>query len=88
MAYRIEIKKSARKELAKLPKQILRRAARAIDQLADDPRHPGTEKLQDRDLEYRVRVGSYRIVFTIDDEDQLVTIMAVQDRKDVYRKRN
>ena len=68
-----------------MSKVVLRRVAAAIDKLRDDPRHAGTEKLTDRAGEYRVRVGDHRVVYTVDDKKQVVTVVAVRDRKDVYR---
>mgnify|MGYP001146854820 CR=1 FL=1 len=52
--------------------------------LAEDPRPPAARKLQGRDG-YRVRVGDYRILYTIDDGVLLVVIVTVGHRRDVYR---
>jgi mRNA interferase RelE/StbE len=87
MAYRIEIKKSAEKELRKLPSKQLEQVRDAIDSLSRNPRHEGVIKLAGRDDQYRVRVGDYRIVFCIFDREVVVFIIAIDNRKDVYRKR-
>jgi len=58
-----------------------------LAKLADDPRPRLHRKLTACKGEYRVRVGDYRIVYTIDDPRRIVEIGIIADRKDVYRKR-
>ncbi len=53
--------------------------------LGNDPRPSGVKKLQGYDFTCRVRVGSYRILYEIDDRAQEVRILRIADRKDVYR---
>jgi mRNA interferase RelE/StbE len=52
--------------------------------LARDPRPPGAKQLQGRDA-LRVRVGSYRIIYAVKDDELLVLVVAVGHRRDVYR---
>lgn len=87
MAYKIEIKRSARKELEKLPKAAQRKVARAIDKLAQDPRHSQAEKLTDSGGEYRAKAGDYRIIYHILDERVVVFVIAIQHRKEAYRRK-
>jgi mRNA interferase RelE/StbE len=61
------------------------RIAAAIDGLAETPRGPGAAKLAGRD-DYRIRVGEYRIVYAVDDEERLVLIARIAHRRDVYRR--
>lgn len=84
MAYRVVLQKSAAKDLAALPKLVRERVAAALRKLAEEPRCHGVRKLVARDNEYRFRVGDYRIVFAIDDTEQLVDVLEVNDRKDAY----
>ena len=53
--------------------------------LHTDPRSYGVKKLKGYTDTYRVRAGNYRIVYTIDDSTQTVTLLTIDDRKDVYR---
>ena len=87
MAYRIEIKKSAKKELQRLPGKNRRQVGGEIDRLAENPRHHGCVKLTDRGGEHRADVGDYRILYHIDDGKRVVQIGAIKNRKDAYRKR-
>ncbi|MGH9101893.1 MAG: type II toxin-antitoxin system RelE family toxin [Acidimicrobiales bacterium] len=55
--------------------------------LADDPRPRGCEKLAGMADAWRIRSGNYRVVYTIDDHVQVVTITRVGHRREVYRRR-
>lgn len=85
MAYRIELASTAKKQMDKLPRDIQTRIATAIDNLAETPRPPGTKKLKGADDLWRVRVGSYRIVYQLQDEKLLVLVVKIGHRKQVYR---
>ncbi|MBX3179431.1 MAG: type II toxin-antitoxin system RelE/ParE family toxin [Candidatus Hydrogenedentes bacterium] len=85
MPYSVSIKRSAEKEIDDLPVGIFERVASAILELEAEPRPPGCVKLRGMD-KFRIRVGSYRILYTIDDERLSVRVVAVGHRGDVYRK--
>ena len=83
--FEVLIKRSAVKEIESIPrKKDRQRVVRRIGQLADDPRPPGCRKLSGRDR-YRIRQGSYRIVYAIEDERLIVYVVKVGHRRDVYR---
>ena len=85
MPYTIIFKPRARRELAKIPKKVAERIARAIDTLADQPRPSGCKKLTNEDGLWRIRVGDYRIVYKIEDDRLVVLIVTLGHRRDVYR---
>ena len=85
--YQIEFTKSASKQLKKLPKEQQIRIQAKIDELADNPRPDGVVKLTNS-ANYRIRVGSYRIVYDILDDILLISVVKVSHRKDVYRSKN
>jgi mRNA interferase RelE/StbE len=85
MPYSIIIENRAQKEFLKLPAQYSAAARLAIDALAENPRPYGVKKLAGSKDGYRVRVGGYRILYTIEDNRRLVTVYRIKDRKDVYR---
>jgi len=85
LRYRIQIKASAAKALEGLPKQHQRRVGKAIDALAADPRPEGVKKLH-ADEGWRIRVGDYRIIYTIDDGVLVVCIIRIGHRRDIYKK--
>ena len=82
--YKIFIKPSAVKELNKIPKKELIKITESIKSLSDNPRPPGCEKLAAQNS-YRIRQGSYRIIYTIEDDRLIVIIVKVGHRRDVYR---
>jgi mRNA interferase RelE/StbE len=85
-SYRVLIKPSAAKEIEAVDqKRDRQRIVATILALADEPRPVGCEKLAGERDRYRVRVGRYRIVYSIADDELLVLVVRVADRKDVYR---
>ena len=83
--YEVFIKPSALKELDSLGTRKLRRAIAArISALARDPRPPGCRKLADQER-FRIRLGTYRIVYSGDDAHRTVLVVKVGHRKDIYR---
>ena len=83
--YRVLIKPSAVKEIEAIPqKKIRQQIVRRIQQLAENPRPPGSKKLSGYDR-YRIRQGTYRIVYAIEDDKLVVYVVKVGHRKDVYR---
>ena len=83
-SYKLLIKPSAAKEIEALPKKDRVRVVHRIQDLAQDPRPPGSEKLSGHD-KYRVRQGQYRIVYSVSDEETVVCVVKVGHRKDIYR---
>lgn len=78
---------TARRQFTRLTARNATLAARimaAVDALAINPRPPGCVKLTGTDA-YRIRVGSYRIVYTVDDDAVQVTIIRIAHRGDAYR---
>lgn len=86
MAYRIELKPKAAKQLADLPQADRRRVAGRIDALADDPRPPSAKKLKGVRGLYRLRAGRYRILYQVRRKVLLVLVLRIQHRRDVYRR--
>jgi mRNA interferase RelE/StbE len=83
-AYKIYFKESVEKDLRAIPKKDLQKIILRIEELAIDPRLPGSEKLTGQDR-YRIRQGRYRIVYSIQDKELTVWIVKVVHRKEVYR---
>lgn len=82
--YRIAFKRSVIKDLRQIPNQDVQRILKRIDDLADEPRGSGAEKLTGEEV-FRVRQGNYRILYTVEDDVVTVTIVRVGHRRDAYR---
>ncbi|MEE8421426.1 MAG: type II toxin-antitoxin system RelE/ParE family toxin [Dehalococcoidia bacterium] len=85
VAHSVSLARQADRELRALPARVVRRIRPAIDSLAETPRPRGTVKLGDDS--YRIRVGTYRIIYDVDDRAKEVIILHVRHRKDAYRRR-
>ena len=82
--YRLAFRASVAKDLRPLSKKDVARILRRFDQLAENPRGPGCEKLSGQDR-YRIRQGDYRIVYEIRDDVLAVVVVKVGHRREVYR---
>ena len=82
--YVVRIKRSAEKELDKLPKKLAQAIDAAILRLELEPRPGGSKRLRGSDA-YRIRHGDYRVLYIIDDKTRVVQITAIGHRKEVYR---
>jgi mRNA interferase RelE/StbE len=82
--YRIEFRPAALRELRRIDRSTQPRIQGAIVLLAQDPRPPASRPLRGRDG-YRLRVGDYRIIYTIDDGVLLIVVVTIGHRRDVYQ---
>lgn len=82
--YKLLFKESVYKDLKVLSRSDLKRILSKIEQLAQNPRPAGSQKLSGLEL-FRVRQGKYRIVYFIQDRELVVHVIKVGHRKDVYR---
>jgi mRNA interferase RelE/StbE len=85
--FELRIKPSVAKDLRGIPKADVRRILVRIEALRDDPRAPSCEKLAGGSELYRVRQGTYRVVYAILDEQVVVEVIRVGHRGEVYRGR-
>jgi mRNA interferase RelE/StbE len=85
VTYSIGISRDALRTLAKLDKPVRRRLQAAIDHLGDDPRPHGAIALRGFAGAYRVRVGDYRIIYTVEDSKLVVVVLDLGHRREIYR---
>ncbi len=86
MAYRVVLKNSAKKELARLNAGAYQKVRFALDELAKNPRPAQTQKLTAKGSLWRFRVGDYRIIYEILDEKVLIIILRIGHRSHIYRR--
>ena len=82
-SYRLSIKPSAAKEIEAIPQKDRLRVIKRINDLSENPRPSGCEKLSGHD-KYRVRQGDYRIVYSVSDKELIVLVVKVAHRREVY----
>ena len=84
--YRIEISRTAEKQLKKLRQEDQRRVVKAMVSLGNDPYPKGSRKLTGYDDVFRMRVGEFRILYSVSAKKLIIIILKIGRRKDVYRK--
>ncbi len=84
MNYHLFILRRAQKEIVQLPNTVYERVKGSIHRLAHDPRPRDCRKLSGRDG-WRIRVGSYRVIYEINDTRRSVTVLHIGHRRDIYR---
>ncbi|RCJ40923.1 addiction module toxin RelE [Nostoc minutum NIES-26] len=85
MSYQVEIAPAAVRQIKKLTPDIQQQVVQRLEELALEPRPDGVVKLSGSNSLYRVRLGAYRIIYQIQDNLLLVTVVKVGHRRDVYR---
>lgn len=83
--YEIRLTKRVERQFAKLVPEVQLRLQIAIDALDENPRPDGVKKLKGKDNQYRIRVGDYRIIYTIEDQKLLIVVVQLGTRSDVYK---
>jgi len=81
--YKIQVKKSAEKELRKIQKKDLIKILGKIENLSENPHPLGSLKLTNQD-KYRIRVGNYRVLYTVEDSVLTVIVVKVGHRREIY----
>lgn len=85
MRYTVNFRPSARKSLGKLPRRDQVRIVSAAEALSQEPRPLGSKKLSTEEDLWRIRVGSYRVIYQIEDDGLLILVVKIGHRKDVYQ---
>ncbi|MEL7353768.1 MAG: type II toxin-antitoxin system RelE/ParE family toxin [Cyanobacteria bacterium P01_A01_bin.116] len=84
MSYKIVFEPAAKRQLKKLPPNIQKTLRPLIDSLSKNPRPSGCKKLKGRKNEYRIRSGSYRVIYKIQDTALIVIVIGLGHRRDAY----
>lgn len=82
MAYQIQIEKSVLKQLSKIEKSAREKIRTAISDLAHNPRPFGYKKLVDEGGLYRIKVSNYRVIYDVQDNILLVSVLRVAKRSE------
>ena len=82
--YTVEIVSKAEREFLKLPMRVRTSLTKKMLSLKDNPRPLGAKKLRETDY-YRIRVGDFRVIYSIDDARRLVKLLSIAHRREVYR---
>ncbi|MFU8797481.1 MAG: type II toxin-antitoxin system RelE family toxin [Gammaproteobacteria bacterium] len=83
--YHIDLSPAAQRQLKKLLSSVRHAIIKQLDSLKSTPRPDGVKKLAGIDKLYRLRIGDYRVVYTINDKQRVILVVKIGDRKEVYR---
>ena len=84
--YKIQWKPSAVKELKRLDRQVVPRIIKAIESLSSNLFPKGVRKLFSSEHSYRIRIGDYRVIYSVFESHLVIEIVRIRHRKDIYRK--
>jgi mRNA interferase RelE/StbE len=82
--YRVELRQRVQRQLDAFPERDSQAVLKAIENLEENPRPSGVEKIRGTEL-WRIRKGDYRVIYHIDDGERVVTIVRIGHRRDIYR---
>lgn len=82
--YQLDLRRQAYKDLESIPSDYARLISEHIDSLEQNPRPTDSKKLKG-DAGYSLRVGTYRVLYDIDDKVKMVTIYRIKHRREAYR---
>lgn len=83
--YTVIVERQAEKALRRLPREILTRVDRLLLSVADEPRPAGCKKLRGYENLYRVRVGDWRLIYAVEDDELVVLVIEIAPRGEAYR---
>ena len=83
--YTVVFARSARKELQALDRTVAARILKRIEALRLEPRPSGCRKLEGTDNLWRIRIGDWRVVYSVDDTRTLVEVSVIRHRREAYR---
>jgi len=85
MKYGVKLTTTAQKERIRLDIETRKRVDTVLLSLSEQPRSPGVQKLSGSTSDFRVRVGNYRILYEVDDDQKVVLVWRIAHRREVYR---
>ena len=85
MSYRVELTTAAARQVRKLPRPIRDRVLEGIEELGEDPRPNGSKKLAGEQTAWRIRIGDYRVIYDVFDDELVVIVVRTAHRREVYR---
>ncbi len=84
MTYHIHLDKRVSKQIEKFPKEAVTKIIRSLEKLKSGPMQAGSKKLVGREG-FRLRVGNYSILHTVDALHKAIVVYSIGDLKDIYR---
>ena len=83
--YQVVLSKTAEKELSKMSVKVVGKIIPVLLELSSNPRPVGCKKIKGFDNLWRVQIGEYRAIYSIDDVISLIDIREIGHRKEIYK---
>jgi mRNA interferase RelE/StbE len=83
--YEVFLERRTERDLKRLPAAIFTRLIPHIKALSENPKPSGCRKITGSKNDWRIRIGDYRIIYEIDEEERAVRVMRIRHRREVYR---
>jgi len=83
--YEVLLERRAERDLKRLPKEVFDRLIPHLETLSENPKPSGCRKISGAKSDWRIRIGDYRVVYEVSEEENAVKVMRIRHRKDVYR---
>ena len=83
--FSIKWKSSAKKELKKIDRTEISKILSDIEKLATELYPTNYKKLLGTEHIYRIKIGNYRVIYSIENNELIIEIIRVRHRKEVYR---
>jgi mRNA interferase RelE/StbE len=83
--YEVFLESAAERDLKRLPADIFHRIIPRIRTLTENPRPPGCRKLTGSENDWRIRIGDYRVIYEIDEDERAVRVFRIRHRREAYR---
>ena len=85
-SFKIQFKRSAEKEIRGLERKLIPKILTRIEALADNPFPRQSLKLSEAEATYRLRIGDYRVIYSVDTVTKTIIVHYIRHRKEAYRK--
>ena len=85
MDYHVHVTPSFKRDLKKLPRQVQSKIITCLEEMKADTRPSNVEKLSQAPEFLRKRIGHYRMIYTVDDGEQIVVVARVRHRREAYK---
>ena len=83
--YEVLLERAAERDLGRLPQAEFHRLVTRIKALGEEPRPSGSRKITGSKNDWRIRVGTYRVIYEIDEKAKAIKVMRVRHRREAYR---
>jgi mRNA interferase RelE/StbE len=83
--YEVLLERRAERDIKRLPKEIFDRLIPHLKALSENPKPSGCRKISGSRSDWRIRIGDYRVIYEVNEQEHAVKVMRIRHRKNVYR---